>query len=256
LSRWADHYLPEAGRPHRPLSLPARDNLVCKASDGSKPKPGALAGAGDGTESGAARNADVQKLAISTSRKTCRTCFPRCRLRSGFQTDPVRDDWYYAAPGTEPRPRPRRNGSLPDLTDRRTASTYAVTPKPADRHSRRPQSDRPTNCEPGYPALPRHPWVVFCRPPQWAGSPGWSTVRSAHSTQPGRCRCQTRPAIPRPAEQPDLHPATSPDCAASRVLPVQTDRPHRSGQPRASPYTCRAGTSTARTGPCSKVATD
>jgi hypothetical protein len=70
---------------------------------GSKPNPGrlpgALVGAGDGIESGAARKGGSR---VSASRKTCRTCFPRCCLRSGFQTDPVTDDWYYSAQSAEP----------------------------------------------------------------------------------------------------------------------------------------------------------
>jgi hypothetical protein len=93
--------------------------------------------------------------AISASRKTCRTCFPRCRLRSDLQTDPVTDDRSYAAPSTAPHHAHTGTDLCPSHGS--PYCQYAVTAKPADRHPRRPHSDRPTNREPGYPALPRHP---------------------------------------------------------------------------------------------------
>jgi hypothetical protein len=109
-----------------------------------------------------------------------------------------------------------------------------------------------------YPAFPLHPWVVSCRAPQWAGSLGWSTVRSAHRTHPGRCRCQTRLAIPGPAGRPDIHPARRPrrTVQPAEYHVVQLTEPHRSGQPRASLTPAGQGTPTPRTGPYSKIATD
>jgi NAD(P)-dependent dehydrogenase (short-subunit alcohol dehydrogenase family) len=69
----------------------------------------------------------------------------------------------------------------------------------------------------------------------------------------GRRRYQTRLAVARSAGQPDIHPgaATLRDCAASQVLPVQSDR----GPTEAVSLTpAGLGPSTGMTGPCVKVA--
>jgi hypothetical protein len=95
-----------SGRPNGPLALPrgtgwwARPRAAPSQNPGRLPQ--ALAGAGHGAGSGTARKAKVQGSRVSASRKTCSTCFPRCRLRSGFPTDPVTDDRYYPAPTAEP----------------------------------------------------------------------------------------------------------------------------------------------------------
>jgi hypothetical protein len=236
---------------------------VSKASGGSRPKSGRLPGGasrwwGRHRIRRCAQGEGAGRLAISTSRKTCSTCFPRCCLRSGFQTEPVTDDWYNSDPSTEPHHAHAHVGT--DLCPSH-GSPYCQYPRGTetrDRHPRRPQSDRRTNCEPGYPALPLHPWVVFCRTPQRAGSLGWTTAGQHTEHSPADVDVRPDWQYPRPAGNQTSTPgaATSPDCAASRVLPVQTDRTHRSGQPQASLTPARQRTPTARTGPCSKVATD
>jgi hypothetical protein len=213
-----DHHCLSArsSRPNGALAVLASGKSGGQSLGRHQAKTGALAG---GLASAGARHRvtrcpqgeDARARDISASRKTCRTCFPRCCLRSGFQTDPVTDDRYYSAPSAEDRttPTPTPERIPAHLTDRRTASTNAVTPKPADRHPRRPQNDRRTNCGPGHPALPRHPWAVFFRTPQRGrvARLEHGPVNTQH-TEHGPADVDVRPdwQYPGPAAQPDSHP--------------------------------------------------
>jgi hypothetical protein len=193
--------------------------------------------------------AKLQGSRVSASRKTCSTCFPRCCLRSGFPTDPVTDDRYYSVPSAEPHHVHVGTDLCPSHGS--PYCQYPVTPKPADRH---PDARKATGIPTASRAIRlsrRIRGLSSAVRRSGPGPLGWTTVCPV-STQnrAGRCRRQTRLANT-PTRRATRHPPrapTSPDRAASRVLPVQTDPTHRSGQPQASLTPARQGTPTPRTG--------
>jgi hypothetical protein len=117
-----------------------------------------------------------------------------------------------------------------------------------------------------YGCRPRHRPLVLGRvrgpePLHWAGSacpaPTLTLPPPAHRRRPGNVDVRPDWQHHDPTNKPDIHPrtATPRDCAASQVLPVQSDRTHQSGQPRASLTPAGQGTPTRRTGPRFKVTT-